>query len=896
MARKKTAQKTASKAKSSVPIVQNITVQPFNRQSQDIGKWRGATRAAESQIPRRVLLYDLYHDIKTTDAQVIAVWSKRQDAITTANWEFTDKDGNPVDAINEMIDCIGFEKLLKEIVDSKAWGYSMCEPSFFTNDNGQNEFTLYSIPKKHMRPEKGQIVMHQQDMDGININEGIYQKTVMQFGDPTDLGLYLSAAMYSIYKRGSTADWAEFIEIFGRGIIDAEWDGFDEGQRQALSKAIQEMGAGGILIRPSGTTIDIKNNTGNANGQLQDTFVTKMDGYISKALLGSTETTDSSQRSGYAQAEIHAKEDQKKNESDLNFVRRSLNSKFIKVLKAAGFDTKGGTFVIKKDKNLDKSAYEIHKSMRKDLGIPIDDDFFFEEYGVRKPDNYDELKEEQINKANDIKNKETDDTSPDDSDGDDARTPSNSKGKKDINPTESKEEKRQKLSFFRRLIRLFHPAPIAKNQQLVGALGDHHTNSIHLAKFVASNVFDKLKDEVIQRVWMAKGALMFDSELFNYTAATLTDAFSKGWKAKPTKLVDLGFTYGIDDPATLTAYEMNLFRFAGAKTLYEAQQLNELFRTAKSFREFYDTASSMLDVHNKVWLEAEYNTAMAAGDMAATYNRLMKQTDEFPYWQYKTVHDDRVRHAHAILHDIVLPWNHPAWKYILPPNDWNCRCWIVPRTKAEVTKEQIKASEETVRVYLDSKEFKKASKAGWGINRADKAQVFSENQHYTTDYLDVLKRMNNLGLKDWGLKPMNQNYTDIEFKAKFDKDQRDQAITDFTDNLEKVTSKKFGVTDFNGRIITIDKTTIRKHTTDRKEKYQDRHIYLNEVEKIVKNPDEVWLQNYKQNKYQSYVYVKYYKDFALVVVCTLTDSLELQIETWHKLESTNIRKGLLIKH
>lgn len=892
MARKnKTIQKIEAGKNSQAPIIQNITVQPFNRQSQDIGNWRNATRAAESQIPSRVYLYDLYHDISTTDGQIIAVWGKRQDAITTANWEFTDNDGNPVDEINELIDCIGFEDLLKEIIDSKAWGYSMCEPRFFVNENGQNEFTLYSVPKKHMRPEKGMITKFQHDQEGININEGILGKTLMQFGKAKDLGLYLSAAMYAIYKRGTTSDTAEFIEVFGRGIIDAQWDGFDEGQRQQLAKAIKEMGAGGILIRPSGTTIDIKNNTGNANGQLQESFIRLLDGYISKVLIGSTETTDSSKSSGYAQAEIHNKSDEKKNESDLQFVRRSLNSQFIKVLKAAGFDTKGGTFVIKKDKNLDKSAFEIHMSMKKN-GIPVDDDFFYEEYGVRKPDNYEELK----NEANNSKNEDLSENNPDDSERNNARTPKVSKGKKDINPDESKEEKVQKLSFFRRLLRLFHPAPTSNNQQLVGAFGSHHTSNIQLAKFAASKVFDGIKDDIIQRAWTAKGKLEFDSELFDYTASALTSAFIEGWKVKPTKLVDVGFTYGVDDPATLTAYEMNLFRFAGAKTLYDAQQLNELFRKAKSFREFYDTATGMLDIHNKIWLETEYNTAIAVGEMAATYNRLMKQTDDFPYWEYRTVGDEKVRHSHSLLHGIVLPWNHPAWKFILPPNDWNCRCWIVPRTKAEVTKEQIKASEEKVKTYLDSEAFKKSAKAGWGVNRADKGQVFTENQHYALDYLDVLKRMNNLGVKDWGLKPTAQNYSDLEFIPKFKPEQRDQAISDFTDNLEKVTSKKFGVTDFNGRIITIDKTTIRKHTTDRKEKYQDRHIYLNEVNTVVKNPDEVWLQNYKQNKNQSYIYVKYYKDFALVVVCTLTDGLELQIETWHKLDSTNIRKGLLIKH
>src|SRR5690606_29979784 len=110
------------------------------------------------------------------------------------------------------------------------------------------------------------------------------------------------------------------------------------------------------------------------------------------------------------------------------------------------------------------------------------------------------------------------------------------------------------------------------------------------------------------------------------------------------------------------------------------------------------------------------------------------------------------------------------------------------------------------------------------------------------------------------------------------------------------TSKKFGITDYNNRIITIDKATLKSHTNTRYQKYRTRHLYLSEVENILTAPDEVWLQNYRNQKYQSFIYLKYYNDQAVVVVCTLTDSLELKIETWHKLDDTRLRRGMLIKN
>lgn len=414
-------------------IVQQVTVRPFNRQSLDLTKWKNAAVSAESIIPRRVLLYNLYHDISTTDGQIIAVTQKRIDAVTRAQWVFTDKDGEPVEAINQLLDCVGFDDLLTEILNSKFWGYSMVEPTFFINNNQQNEFSLYSVPKKNMRPELGIIAKEELNDNGINIREGIYAKTIMEFGKADDLGLLLSAAYYAILKRNDISDYAEFIEIFGRGIIDATWDGFDDTQRLKLAKAFEDMGGGGVIIRPDGTKMEIHNNTGNANGELQKGFALLMDTYISIVLLGTTETTTSSATSGYAQSKTHQEQDENKNETDLNFVRRNLNSRFIKVLKAAGFDTKGGTFVLKKVRKPNKEAFEIHKSMKNDLNIPIDDDFYYEEYGVPKPKNYDELKKQSLERLNA--------QNPPLGDNGDADTPPPTKDKKAKTPITSKDKK-----------------------------------------------------------------------------------------------------------------------------------------------------------------------------------------------------------------------------------------------------------------------------------------------------------------------------------------------------------------------------------------------------------------------------------------------------------------------
>ena len=76
----------------------------------------------------------------------------------------------------------------------------------------------------------------------------------------------------------------------------------------------------------------------------------------------------------------------------------------------------------------------------------------------------------------------------------------------------------------------------------------------------------------------------------------------------------------------------------------------------------------------------------------ARYRVLMSQLKAFPYWQYKTMGDGRVRPAHAELNGRILPAGHPLWQRIFPPWDWGCRCMVIPRSRREV--EELAAEEQ----------------------------------------------------------------------------------------------------------------------------------------------------------------------------------------------------------
>jgi hypothetical protein len=404
------------------------------RRPLDLGVWRLGQKQADSVLlPRRVILYDLYIDI-ISDGHIIAVMGKRIDAITTAKWQYVDKEGKPVDEINELLDSLGFADLLTEIIASKFWGYSMVDCKIYQDDEGRWQMTADQYNRKHMRPETGIITEDQSGDTGVNIREGRFAHTVIEAGKPRDMGLLISASMYAILKRNNMSDWANFIEVFGSPIMDAEWDGFDEDQRLKLLAAITAMGNTGKIVRPAGTKIEFLPNASAADGKLQKSFHDTLNEEISKALLGTTETTQSSDSSGYAQSKEHGRQDDAKKESDKDFVRRHLNSRFIKIMRAWGMPVvDGGKFVIPPAPQTVSPGdrMKMFVDLATKIGLPVNADDVYQLCGMEKPKDFDaQMKEKKA--IEDLLRQKSDE----EEEKEDAPTPPSSKGKEGKKGTE----------------------------------------------------------------------------------------------------------------------------------------------------------------------------------------------------------------------------------------------------------------------------------------------------------------------------------------------------------------------------------------------------------------------------------------------------------------------------
>jgi phage gp29-like protein len=227
--------------------------------------------------------------------------------------------------------------------------------------------------------------MEQHATEGIPY-EGL--ENIWVVGDADDLGLLLKCGFYALLKKGTITDWAEYIEIFGSPIITMTYDAGDRQTELKLDEVLDNIGNSTRIKVPRQAGLDVKDGkASNGDGSLQLEFVNAMNRELSTIILGNTETTTSSDSSGYAQSQIHAMQQLEITKSDMVDVLDTLNSThFFNILRSYGLPVDGGMFEY--DKEIDINYLEARVAVDKqlkDIGLPMGKKYFYDTYAIPVP-------------------------------------------------------------------------------------------------------------------------------------------------------------------------------------------------------------------------------------------------------------------------------------------------------------------------------------------------------------------------------------------------------------------------------------------------------------------------------------------------------------------------------
>uniref|UniRef100_A0AB33JB06 DUF935 family protein n=1 Tax=Prevotella sp. GTC17260 TaxID=3236796 RepID=A0AB33JB06_9BACT len=368
------------------PAIVRIT-QP-KRFNIDTADFMGAVKAAENvDYAQRSKLYDLYTDI-LLDTHLSSVIEKRKNAVLCSAIEFQ-RDGKPDDRINEQIFSPWFYRCVADILDTRFWGFSLMQ--FFKN----GEWIDYDlVPRKHVEPVRRLILQYQTDIHGIPWDDFA---DLLFVGSDTDLGLLAKAAPWVIYKRNTTADWAQFSEVFGMPIQEYVYDTDDEEARARALADANSIGSLATFIHGRDTELQLReagNKTGTAD--VYERLVERCNSEISKLILGNTLTTESSENGTQALGTVHKKVEDKLAEADRKYILNVLNYDMTDIFSHMGIDTSGGKFCFPEKKDVDPNTeMSVLTQLHTTFSLPIDDDYLYEKFGIEKPKNYEAQKEAQ---------------------------------------------------------------------------------------------------------------------------------------------------------------------------------------------------------------------------------------------------------------------------------------------------------------------------------------------------------------------------------------------------------------------------------------------------------------------------------------------------------------------
>jgi len=155
------------------------------------------------------------------------------------------------------------------------------------------------------------------------------------------------------------------------------------------------------------------------------------------------------------------------------------------------------------------------------------------------------------------------------------------------------------------------------------------------------------------------------------------------------------------------AYRARAFTIAGQETARAVEVvkgwLDQVLARGLTMRDFLAGLEEAADAGgitavNPYHAETVFNTNVQTAYNAGRWEmyHAPEVAEVFPFFQYHTVGDDRVRPAHAAMDGFIARRDDPVWDEWWPPNGFNCRCTVTAISIEEAEAKGIRPSRRAV--------------------------------------------------------------------------------------------------------------------------------------------------------------------------------------------------------
>ncbi len=388
------------------PIIDEIATA-----SKDIDIFSGWLNRLENPDP--VLLTEssgkgikLYDEV-ARDAHASSVLQSRYLAVTAKEWDVvpaetirkrggqvsTTQEQKIADFVKETLQNTNFEQAICELLDAVLYGFYVGEIIWHLVDG---EIQIKKIRAKHPRRfifdyDRNLKLLVPEDMcNGVGVPDRKF--IVFTYGssdNPYGQGLGQKLWWPVWFKKNGVKFWMIFLEKFGMPTAVGKYQpGTAVEQQDALLDAIDAIQTETGVKIPDTMTIELLEATrgGTASyGGLCD----YMDRQISKAVLGQTLTTEVGNAGSYAASKTHEGVRQDILKADTTLLCETINETLIPWIVDYNFPDVQAypQFAIRTEEEKDlKLLAERDKILVSDIGLPVGKKYFYDAYGIPKPE------------------------------------------------------------------------------------------------------------------------------------------------------------------------------------------------------------------------------------------------------------------------------------------------------------------------------------------------------------------------------------------------------------------------------------------------------------------------------------------------------------------------------
>lgn len=301
----------------------------------------GILRQAEQGNAKAYL--ELAEEMEEKDLHYLAVMKKRKEAIAQLPIEVIPADDSAeakkdAELVEQFIDRDELQDEMVDMLDAIGKGWSVTEIVWEMSDSQWMPLRLERVDQRWMEfdPDDGETLYLLGDAgerQELSAFKYIIHQVKAKSGIPVRGGLARAAAWHYMFKNYAWKDWVSFLETFGMPIRLGRYDnGETEENKRVLLNALASLGSDAAAMFPKTMEVEfVDGGKGTSPADLWKSLIDTCDEYLSKIVLGQTNTTDAKSGGlGSGQANVHREVEETIERSDARRLSTTLNRDLVK--------------------------------------------------------------------------------------------------------------------------------------------------------------------------------------------------------------------------------------------------------------------------------------------------------------------------------------------------------------------------------------------------------------------------------------------------------------------------------------------------------------------------------------------------------------------------------------